>query len=104
SRRRHTRFKCDWSSDVCSSDLITGTEMLMRLVDLDFRPALPPAQTLFAHTLCTNRRLAEQVPIGALLQIEEAAPATQIICLTKQIGRASCRERAESEVRVVCKN
>src|SRR5467141_3963845 len=21
SRRRHTRFKCDWSSDVCSSDL-----------------------------------------------------------------------------------
>src|SRR5882762_1745613 len=23
SRRRHTRFKCDWSSDVCSSDLET---------------------------------------------------------------------------------
>src|SRR5882762_9192882 len=22
SRRRHTRFKCDWSSDVCSSDLL----------------------------------------------------------------------------------
>src|SRR5256886_13902987 len=22
SRRRHTRFDCDWSSDVCSSDLI----------------------------------------------------------------------------------
>src|SRR5207237_2876279 len=25
SRRRHTRFKCDWSSDVCSSDLMNGT-------------------------------------------------------------------------------
>src|SRR5882762_9510551 len=24
SRRRHTRFKCDWSSDVCSSDLLAG--------------------------------------------------------------------------------
>src|SRR5260370_18895333 len=24
SRRRHTRFKCDWSSDVCSSDLGGG--------------------------------------------------------------------------------
>src|SRR5260370_24453905 len=24
SRRRHTRFKCDWSSDVCSSDLAWG--------------------------------------------------------------------------------
>src|SRR2546430_11883943 len=23
SRRRHTRFDCDWSSDVCSSDLYT---------------------------------------------------------------------------------
>src|SRR2546430_6696772 len=25
SRRRHTRFDCDWSSDVCSSDLTTMT-------------------------------------------------------------------------------
>src|SRR6516165_3037891 len=25
SRRRHTRFDCDWSSDVCSSDLATVT-------------------------------------------------------------------------------
>src|SRR2546430_3450455 len=24
SRRRHTRFDCDWSSDVCSSDLLTA--------------------------------------------------------------------------------
>src|SRR2546430_3280221 len=24
SRRRHTRFDCDWSSDVCSSDLATS--------------------------------------------------------------------------------
>src|SRR2546430_15432455 len=24
SRRRHTRFDCDWSSDVCSSDLLHG--------------------------------------------------------------------------------
>src|SRR2546427_2827484 len=24
SRRRHTRFDCDWSSDVCSSDLSSG--------------------------------------------------------------------------------
>src|SRR2546430_5450129 len=24
SRRRHTRFDCDWSSDVCSSDLCEG--------------------------------------------------------------------------------
>src|SRR2546430_12708203 len=31
SRRRHTRFDCDWSSDVCSSDLrvfVTAAEAL----------------------------------------------------------------------------
>src|SRR5205085_6607688 len=28
SRRRHTRFDCDWSSDVCSSDL--GSPILLR--------------------------------------------------------------------------
>src|SRR2546430_11546531 len=26
SRRRHTRFDCDWSSDVCSSDLQGATD------------------------------------------------------------------------------
>src|SRR5256886_5451465 len=26
SRRRHTRFDCDWSSDVCSSDLLLPTD------------------------------------------------------------------------------
>src|SRR5690606_39327885 len=26
SRRRHTRFSRDWSSDVCSSDLVDGQE------------------------------------------------------------------------------
>src|SRR5215204_7302733 len=28
SRRRHTRSLCDWSSDVCSSDLAGATERL----------------------------------------------------------------------------
>src|SRR5882762_11526713 len=28
SRRRHTRFKCDWSSDVCSSDLPVASELM----------------------------------------------------------------------------
>src|SRR5438270_8511177 len=28
SRRRHTRFDCDWSSDVCSSDLAGRIEQI----------------------------------------------------------------------------
>src|SRR2546430_3175176 len=30
SRRRHTRFDCDWSSDVCSSDLASLPHILIR--------------------------------------------------------------------------
>src|SRR2546430_10698227 len=43
SRRRHTRFDCDWSSDVCSSDLLLLTP---------FVGALPlPAAALAAKVL-----------------------------------------------------
>src|SRR5207237_6935244 len=34
SRRRHTRFKCDWSSDVCSSDLRFGEPELLAAGDM----------------------------------------------------------------------
>src|SRR5438270_5578697 len=35
SRRRHTRFDCDWSSDVCSSDLTCPKpSRILRLVSL----------------------------------------------------------------------
>src|SRR5689334_12333909 len=36
SRRRHTRWNCDWSSDVCSSDLLSGGEQTMTAVALLF--------------------------------------------------------------------
>src|SRR5688572_31022523 len=41
SRRRHTRFDCDWSSDVCSSDL-----------------AMPPAEALPESIRALARRHA----------------------------------------------
>src|SRR6267142_598320 len=31
SRRRHTRLTCDWSSDVCSSDLMAGEQKLFEI-------------------------------------------------------------------------
>src|SRR2546430_5376253 len=37
SRRRHTRFDCDWSSDVCSSDLIPRGASLTGAVDVGAR-------------------------------------------------------------------
>src|SRR2546430_6660989 len=44
SRRRHTRFDCDWSSDVCSSDLTMASELTIqtRLPLLQSERLLPP--------------------------------------------------------------
>src|SRR2546427_8657350 len=39
SRRRHTRFDCDWSSDVCSSDLATALESVL---EVNRRPVTVP--------------------------------------------------------------
>src|SRR2546430_2874933 len=41
SRRRHTRFDCDWSSDVCSSDLATNQAMRFNLIGTFFNQTLP---------------------------------------------------------------
>src|SRR2546427_13021616 len=38
SRRRHTRFDCDWSSDVCSSDLL-ALQVVVEVVDLPLHAA-----------------------------------------------------------------
>src|SRR5690606_25463217 len=35
SRRRHTRFSRDWSSDVCSSDLIGSANLIILFVGLE---------------------------------------------------------------------
>src|SRR5436309_13713772 len=41
SRRRHTRFSRDWSSDVCSSDLASGTGTAQVLVAVTNQGAAP---------------------------------------------------------------
>lgn len=61
---------------------LPGTDVFLSFVDLDFSPKLPPEQTVYAHTLCTNRNLAEQLPPNALLHIDEAAPLHEIRCIS----------------------
>src|SRR5262249_57878236 len=73
SRRRHTRLVSDWSSDVCSSDLVRT----VRKRDVEVAPARPFMQRPQAGAHLTN--LPEPRP-----------PA-----VVAEIGRASCRERGE---------
>jgi type VI secretion system protein ImpG len=48
-----------------------GTEMFLSFLDLNFKPTDPPVQTVYAHTLCTNRELTTTMPENAPLQLEE---------------------------------
>src|SRR4030066_1197975 len=55
SRRRHTRFKCDWSSDVCSSDLhadysLSGMRIMVAVFD-DRMEIQNPGMLPFGMTL-----------------------------------------------------
>src|SRR5256886_14865940 len=48
SRRRHTRFDCDWSSDVCSSDLKQAEELMALAVEAAQSRHLPGFLEQFA--------------------------------------------------------
>jgi len=61
-----------------------GTEVFLRLVDLDFHPRLPAESTLVIRTTCTNRDLPGRLhhageQLGFVL--ESAAPIGRIRCL-----------------------
>ncbi len=63
-----------------------GTEVFLSLVDLDFRPNLPPADVLTLNVTCTNRDLPGMLPFGdpdGDFDLEGAAPIRTITCLTK---------------------
>lgn len=62
---------------------LPGTDMSLAFVDLNFKPNKPPDETIFVTALCTNRTLTEQVPAGAELQTEQAAPLARITLLNK---------------------
>src|SRR2546430_6891611 len=63
SRRRHTRFDCDWSSDVCSSDLdgtltvgaMTTYTELMASAEAKARPILAEVVGTIADVQVRNR-------------------------------------------------
>jgi len=80
--------------------LDTGTEVFLTLVDLDFKPTLPAADTLSVRATCTNRDLPAKLPFGGErsdFALEGAAPLARIRCLTKprETLRAPLRSAAQ---------
>src|SRR2546430_2916758 len=84
SRRRHTRVDCDWSSDVCSSDLavlrtiLSSREFFSRAA---YRAKIKSPFELVASAL------------RGLGAAADTSPRTAQLVAQLEIGRASCRER-----------
>src|SRR5699024_11328556 len=84
SRRRHTRSKRDWSSDVCSSDLLTLL--------------LPnTSQSIYAYVSrlldSSGLHFSTTQTVANMEIAVQSASAGLGVCFTLEIGRASCRER-----------
>jgi len=60
---------------------IPGTDVFLSFVDQAKTPSQPSQPVVYAHLLCTNRRLAEQVPVGARLLAEGPPQPTRVRCL-----------------------
>src|SRR5690606_39734299 len=91
SRRRHTRFSRDWSSDVCSSDLAGLQE-----------------EDIFAPTLNAIRNRAPWLLVNLVTASTAAFVASRfegtvshiVVLAFLKIGRASCRESVLNSVLV----
>src|SRR5690606_40365573 len=87
SRRRHTRFSRDWSSDVCSSDLdpvvvvVTWTPSLYRVIVV---PATGESSQSFVFVPLMHS--SSWFTKSAVVLLEHTS------VIGPEIGRASCRE------------
>src|SRR5205085_7099570 len=96
------RFDCDWSSDVCSSDLVLVGEMSL----VGPRPIRPRFFEELAVDLPAYwQRLVVRPGLTGFAQVrrgyetsmaEKLAHDLEWIADRSEIGRASCRERGES--------
>src|SRR5690606_40537219 len=98
SRRRHTRFSRDWSSDVCSSDLgLSEKELLAPLGPKGADFAELPMAELVLHL---NREVMHHG--GEICLLRDLYRATGASGREDQIGRASCRGRMPQSRRGSC--
>src|SRR5690606_41112105 len=80
SRRRHTRFSRDWSSDVCSSDLST---------------IVRPRRSTPSNTTKIEGKNVQLLGDPMLNNCASTGSPANSATMLGEIGRASCREIEE---------
>src|SRR6267142_5752650 len=94
SRRRHTRLTCDWSSDVCSSDLEAEAREVLKRVGLEHLAQRPIAEVAYgekrrleiAMALAQKPRLLLlDEPLAGLSREERAAMKDLIARIPREV-------------------
>src|SRR5256886_12619272 len=102
SRRRHTRFDCDWSSDVCSSDWIVANG-----IDDDSAPHAIAAGDLSRKTGKRHERVHEVrvtlTPQPCVHAAHRCAHHEPEVCHTEALGQQSILSLDHVEVSVARK-
>src|SRR5690606_40447994 len=91
SRRRHTRFSRDWSSDVCSSDLVVMVLIEQQFLYLVGLAGIKLDQLAARQVFPVVLRIREDKGHYAIVDNPDKFPRDPV-----EIGRASCRERVAS--------
>src|SRR5436309_12573187 len=96
SRRRHTRFSRDWSSDVCYSDLqpIFERDDVVGAVGVE-KAGLPSHSSRVEYGLSAAQSRIKRVGYDL---VQGRVGNERIFQKAGKIGRASCREREKSGV------
>src|SRR5688572_31578548 len=89
SRRRHTRFDCDWSSDVCSSDL--PVEKLMKPDRIAPKSPLTQNLILLSSSKELGKIVSSQEPQAFSQICNSAGEATVVQPSVSQIDRSEER-------------
>src|SRR5699024_11531299 len=93
SRRRHTRSKRDWSSDVCSSDLWVVRREDLTGIRADGPAPYPGLVSLGRDDTDRDVLIDLEAAGGPVSVVGEPSVATEVVTALAEIGRASWRER-----------
>src|SRR5260370_30175427 len=99
SRRRHTRFKCDWSSDVCSSDLGKAAEVLQDLAHHRGDERTSAEMAVNGDVEKRRRLILVEVVEGVLVDV---VPVAWLAAQHPMVGIVGVRKRHDRPVAVRC--